>query len=147
MHKSSIFFGKGCREETKDELKNIIGIDCEALSEKYLGLPTQVGKSKDGAFRHLPERKWSKINGWKGQGLSKKGKEILVKSVLQSVATYPMGCFQLSKSMCTKLQTIDSRFWWGGKDGQRKVHWVGWDKMCVPKGKGGMGFRNYVAFN
>jgi hypothetical protein len=136
IQKSSIFFGKGCTDAVKDEVKNVIGISCEALSEKYLGLPTQVGRSKDGAFRHLPERKWAKISGWKGQGLSKKGKEILVKSVLQSVATYPMGCFQLSKSMCEKLKSIDSRFWWGDADGKRKIHWVGWDKMCVAKSKG-----------
>jgi hypothetical protein len=52
--KSSIFFGKGCLEEDKTGLKETIDISCEALSEKYLGLPTVVGRSKDGAFKHLP---------------------------------------------------------------------------------------------
>jgi hypothetical protein len=80
--KSSIFFGKGCSTEAKNNLKGVIGISCEALSEKYLGLPTVVGKSKDGAFRYIPEHSWSKVHGWKGQGLSMEGKETLVKSVL-----------------------------------------------------------------
>jgi hypothetical protein len=40
LSKSSIFFGPGCRPELKAELKNTIGISCEALSERYLGLPT-----------------------------------------------------------------------------------------------------------
>jgi hypothetical protein len=56
MDKSSIFFGKGCSLEERNNLKTAVGISSEALSEKYLGLPTLVGKSKDGAFKHLPER-------------------------------------------------------------------------------------------
>jgi hypothetical protein len=145
--KSSIFFGKSCEEEARQELKNIIGIGCEALSEKYLGLPTVVGRSKGGAFKSLTDRSRGKVSGWKGQGLSKAGKEVLVKSVLQSVSTYAMGCFQLNKGQCNSLKYIASRFWWGAADGQRKVHWVGWDRMCESKRDGGMGFRNYEVFN
>jgi hypothetical protein len=54
--KSSVFFGKGCPAERRTELKASIGISCEALSEKYLGLPTVVGRSKEGAFKQLLER-------------------------------------------------------------------------------------------
>jgi hypothetical protein len=56
-------------------------------------MPTVVGKARNGAFKDLTESSRGKVKGWKGQGLSKKGKEILVKSVLQAVPTYPMGCF------------------------------------------------------
>jgi hypothetical protein len=96
LQKSSIFFGKGCQAARREELKEVIGISCEALSERYLGLPTMVGRSKDGAFKHIPNRSWSKVHGWKGQGLSMEGKETLIKSVLQAVPTYPMValCFQ-----------------------------------------------------
>jgi hypothetical protein len=80
--KSSVFFGKGCQAAAKSELLDIIGITCDALSEKYLGLPTVVGRSKDGAFKHITERSWGKVHGWKGQGLSMEGKETLIKSVL-----------------------------------------------------------------
>jgi hypothetical protein len=101
-----------------------------------------VGKSKEGAFKHLREGSKGKVKGWKGQGLSKAGMEVLVKSVLQAVPTYAMGCFQLSKGQCGQLSSVASRFWWGAADGQRKVHWVSWEKMCVSKKNGGMGFRN-----
>jgi hypothetical protein len=66
MQKSSIYFGKGCPGATKEQLKDVIGITSEALSEKYLGLPTVVGRSKEGAFQYLPDRSWSKVRGWKG---------------------------------------------------------------------------------
>jgi hypothetical protein len=138
--KSPIFFGKGCSDDVKTNLKNLIGISCEALSEKYLGLPTAVGRSKDGAFKHIPDRSRGKVHGWKGQGLSMEGKETLIKSVLQAVSTYPMGCFRLSERMCNSLTSIASGFWWGSAEGRRKVPWISWDRMCKPKNRGGMGF-------
>jgi hypothetical protein len=105
-------------------LKEVIGIQCEALSERYLGLPMVVGRSKNGAFKHLTDRSKGKVSGWKGQGLSKVGKEILVKSVLHAVSTYSMGCFQLTKGQCSELEAVASRFWWGDAENQTKVHWV-----------------------
>jgi hypothetical protein len=41
LTKSSIYFGEGLENEEKERLKGIIGINCEAISEKYLGLPTE----------------------------------------------------------------------------------------------------------
>jgi hypothetical protein len=96
LHKSSIFFGKGCSEKTKEELKQIMGIQSEAPNEKYLGLPTSVGRSKNGAFKHILERAWIKVQGWK-QCPSKAGKEALVKSVLQAVPAYSMSCFKFTQ--------------------------------------------------
>jgi hypothetical protein len=110
LQKSAIYFGRGCNETARATLKQVINIDCEALSERYLGLPTVVGRDRNGAFKYLTESSRGKVKGWKGQGLSKKGKEILVKSVLQSVPTYPMGCFQLTKGQCGQLTSIASRF-------------------------------------
>jgi ribonuclease HI len=127
--------------------KQVLEVDTEALSERYLGLPTVVGRSKEGCFQYITERSGLKVSGWKGQGLSKKGKEILVKSVLQATPAYPMSCFKFNKTQCKKLGSISSNFWWGDADGSRKVHWISWDKMCQPKHSGGMGFRNFEAFN
>jgi hypothetical protein len=147
LHKSSIYFGKGTTATVKTLLKNKVGIQCEALSERYLGLPTVVGRSKNGDFKHLSDRSRGKVAGLKGQGLSKTGKEILVKSVLQAVPTYTMGCFQLTKGQCNTLKSISADFWWGDLKGKRSVHWLSWEKMCASKRSGGMGFRDYHDFN
>jgi hypothetical protein len=78
LQKSSIFFRPGCQDGLKQSVKDQINIHCEALSERYLGLPTVVGRSKKGSFKYLTESSWSKVKGWKGKGLSKEGKTILV---------------------------------------------------------------------
>jgi hypothetical protein len=56
LQRSSIFFGPGCGEDQREQLKGDIGIASEALTERYLGLPTVVGRSKDGCFQYLTER-------------------------------------------------------------------------------------------
>lgn len=78
-------------------LKKSIGISEEALFERYLGVPTTVGRSKEGCFKHIRERVSSKVLGWKGQGFSKAGKEVLAKSVLQATPMYTMTCFKFPK--------------------------------------------------
>ena len=39
------------------------------------------------------------------------------------------------------------RFWWGSKKESRKIHWCSWDRLCVSKYNGGMGFRDLSVFN
>ena len=41
--KSSIFFSKGCPGPTRTEVKNTLQVQNESLSERYLGMPTDVG--------------------------------------------------------------------------------------------------------
>jgi hypothetical protein len=98
-------------------------------------------------FKNLTDRSRGKVGGWKGQGLSKDGREVLVKSVLQAVPMYAMGCFQLTKGQCKQLTSISAGFLWGATDGKRKVNWLSWKKMCETKPRGGMGFHDFEGFN
>jgi hypothetical protein len=83
----------------------------------------------------------------KGQNLSKAGKEVLVKSVLQAIPNYSMGCFQLTKGQCGKLTLISSRFWRGGGTDKRKDLWISWERICSAKRSGGLGFCDFHDFN
>lgn len=67
-----------------------------------------------------------------------------IKSVLKSMPLYTFACFSVSESICDKLDAKIRNFWWGHDSGTRKLHLVGWDKICKAKEKGGWGSRNLV---
>jgi hypothetical protein len=98
-------------------------------------------------FEFIADNARSKVNGWAEKNLSYPGKEALIKSVIQSMSTYSMSCFLLSKGSCQKLNSISGRFWWGGNLDRRSMHWLSWEKLSVPKSNGGMGFRDMHMFN
>ena len=119
----------------------------ESLLEKYLGLPTDVGGSKEGCFRYLKDRIWKQVQGWMEKTLSVGGKEVLIKSVAQAIPVYSLACFRLPRGLCDNINTIIRQFWLGSKRGKRKPAWVSRDVMTKPKYLGGMGFRDIEIFN
>ena len=68
--------------------------------EKYLGLPSLVGKSKRNSFNVIKEKLSKKLAGWKEKMLSKAGKEVQLKAIAQAIPTYTMGCFKIPDSLC-----------------------------------------------
>ena len=98
--KSAIFFSSNYKEEDKKEVFECLKITKEALEERYLGLPIALGRSTTEAF----------VSGWCEKKLSAASREILIKPVAQSIPTYSMSCFQLSKTTCKKISSSISRF-------------------------------------
>jgi hypothetical protein len=145
--KSSIFFSKRCPGTVKEEVKNILHVQSETLNEKYLGMPSDVGRSKSGAVKYLKDRVWKKIQGWLERLLSAGGKEVLIKSVAQAIPVFSMACFRIPKGLCEHINSMLRKFWWGCREGERKPSWVSWRDMCKPKHLGGLGFRDLELFN
>ncbi|XP_071679666.1 uncharacterized protein [Lolium perenne] len=58
LDKSSVFFSKGCPEVVRQSVKGILQVPNETLNEKYLGMPSDVGRSLNGAFKYLKDRAW-----------------------------------------------------------------------------------------
>jgi hypothetical protein len=115
---------------------------------KYLGLPSMIGRSRKAIFSFIKDRIWKKINSWSSKCLSKAGREVLIKSVLQSIPTYFMSIFQIPSSLCDEIEKMMNSFWWGHSGSQNKgIHWLSWDKLTIHKNEGGMSFKNLHAFN
>ena len=58
-----------------------------------------------------------------------------------------MSCFMLPTSLCKQIQSILTRFWWDSKPNVRKMCWVAWSKLRLPKNLGGLGFWDIRCFN
>lgn len=131
----------------REHIKGVLKVSEVEKHEKYLGLPTIIGKSKKVAFANIKSRVWKKIQGWKEKLMSKPGKEVLIKAVIQAIPTYVMSVFLLPNELVDELNAMIARFWWGSSSTGRKIHWKNWKSMCLPKLFGGMGFRDIKVFN
>ena len=134
--KTSLYFSKNTRRDVQVQVKQKFGAEIVRRHEKYLGLPPLVGRGKRKAFNWIKDQVGGKIAGWKGKLLSNVGQEVLIKAVAQATPTYTMSVFKLPDSLCKDLNSLMGNFWWGQKEKERKMAWVSWEKLCIPKAEG-----------
>ncbi|XP_019150238.1 PREDICTED: uncharacterized protein LOC109147056 [Ipomoea nil] len=115
-HKSNICFSKNTRDEIREEIASILGVVQAQNFGKYLGLPSFVGRNRREAFSYIKDKIRQRIGSWNKKLLSQAGKE----------------------------RTMN-RYWWRSRNDQG-IHWKTWDKLCIPKKYGGLGFKELRAF-
>ena len=92
-------------------------------------------------------------NNWGKTGSihSKQGREVLIKSIIQAVPTYTMGCFKIPLGLCHDIEALikkkKKKNCWGQQGDHRKIHWLIWDEFTKSKMVGGMGFRDLALYN
>ena len=111
--KTAIFFSKSTMDEAKSSIKNLFQVQEVKSYEKYLGLPSLVGRGKKASFNYIKERVWRKLQEWEGKLLSQAGREVLIKSMIRVIPTYSMGCFKLPLGLCDDIEVMIKKFWWG----------------------------------
>ncbi|XP_058776202.1 uncharacterized protein LOC131650515 [Vicia villosa] len=147
LEKSEVSFSRNVCEADANSIRTRMGVKTVANHSKYLGLPVVFGRSKIEVFGMVIDRVWKNLKGWKERFLSRAGKEVLIKAVAQAIPTYIMSCYKLPETTCHEIETLLAKFWWGSRDGERKVHWLSWEKLARAKGVGGLGFRGVSGFN
>jgi hypothetical protein len=147
LGKCSILYGDQCAADIQGEIKDILKYETICFEEKYLGLPVPEGKLKKGRLRSTKEKFAKRANDWCEKYMSSAAKEVLIKSVLQSLPTYAMGIFKFPVGLVDDLSQIVRNFWWGDEHNRRRMHWMSWEKMTRPKSQGGIGFRDLRIFN
>jgi hypothetical protein len=75
------------------------------------------------------------------------GRLVLLKAVLSSLPVYFLSFFKAPAGIISSIESIFKRFFWGGGEGNRKIAWINWDTICLPKAEGGLGVRRMGAFN
>ncbi|XP_048608697.1 uncharacterized protein LOC106363524 [Brassica napus] len=145
--KSSLLFGKRISVIARQEIKDVLGIQNEGGMGTYLGIPEDISGSKCKLFAFLKDKLMHRVNGWTGRWLSKGGKEVLIKSILLALPTYVMSTFLLPLEICENLASAIAQFWWSSNPPKRGIHWAKWDKVCLSREEGGIGFRMIHEFN
>ncbi|XP_019179245.1 PREDICTED: uncharacterized protein LOC109174463 [Ipomoea nil] len=148
LGKSSIVFGRNIHREDKEAVCEELGIHEQQGQGKYLGLPGYVGRKKREILGFVRDRVRARVMQWGNRFLSRGGREVLLKTVLQSLPNYAMNVFLLPLSLCDEIEKTMNSFWWGCERRERGgIRWSKWSDLCVPKKFGGMGFRRVREMN
>lgn len=110
--KSAVFFAPNSPINRRQFVKERLGILVQDFSDRYLGLPSAVGRINSGTFDHIGERARSKIRGWLENILPCAGKDTLLKSMIQAIPTYSMIRVRLTKKVCKDTRHVWQKNWW-----------------------------------
>ena len=146
MNKSSITFGHKVSATVRTRMRNILGIHNEVGIGKYLGMPEQFTNKKSDMFAYIIDKVKAVMQGWSQKYLSPGGKEVLLKVVALAMPIFSMNVFRLPKEVCEEINRVLARFGWGKED-NKGMHWYAWKRVSIPKGEGGLGFRDLEKFN
>lgn len=145
--KSTVTFSAKTPPEVRTRVKATLSIDKKGGIGKYIGLPENFGRKKSDIFASIVDRIRQKSHSWMTRFLFGAGKQIMLKAVLSAMPCYTMSCFKLPLSLCKQIQSLLTRFWWDANPEKRKMCWVAWSVLTLPKHAGGLGFRDIEAFN
>lgn len=137
--KSAITFSKKTMPAIRENVKRKLNILKEGGQGKYLGLLELFGRKKKDMFSMIVDRIKQRALSWSSRFLSSAGKLILLKSVLAAMPTYTMTCFKLPASLCKRIQSALTRFWWDSNSEKKKMCWISWKKMTRSFREGGGG--------
>ena len=96
---------------------------------------------------HIRDKVLKKLSAWKQGILTQAGREVMIKSVASAIPVYTMQCFLIPKKVCDEVNAAMAKFWWGQREEETTMHWIGWREMTKHKLEGGMGFRDLHAMN
>ncbi|KAH9735375.1 reverse transcriptase domain-containing protein [Citrus sinensis] len=147
FEKSSIFFSTNTKQSQMDEIRSIFNLNVVSRHERYLGLPSMMGRKKTNFFNYVKLRVLNKLTSWESKFFSCGGKEVLIKAVAQAVPAYAMSVFKIPQSICDDIQKAVAKFWWSSSGKHRGIHWAKWGRLCQAKIRGGLGFRDFSCFN
>uniref|UniRef100_A0A803PBV4 Reverse transcriptase domain-containing protein n=1 Tax=Cannabis sativa TaxID=3483 RepID=A0A803PBV4_CANSA len=137
--KSSIFFSPNTTGSDREQICGTLGMVEASEESKYLGLPNIIGRNKSSILGFLKEKVKNRINSWDGKLLSRVGKEILLKTIVQSLPTYAMSVFLLPLKTCDELQKMMAKYWWKTSSSKgRGITWMSWERMARDKKFGGV---------
>lgn len=103
----------------------ILGVNRVVGRANYLGLPMLVGRNKRQMFGLLKEKILSRIRGWNQRFLSRVGRDVILKSTIEAIASYAMGVFLIPKEIIREIEITMNGFWWKGSQNgnNRGIRW------------------------
>ena len=128
-------------------LAEALNYQIQMLPIKYLGLPLGANPKLKATWKPVVDKIKFRLSSWKRRQLSFGGRIVLIKAVLLSLPIYYMSIYKMPEGVIKSIESIQSRFLWGGFDLKRKIHLVAWSKLYQSKICGDLGIRDMKLLN
>ena len=113
----------------------------------YLGMTLIHSRINRATYQSILDKVDMRLTGWNAAHLSFAGRVTLAQSVIQAMPIYAMQTTLFPSLVRYKIDKSCHRFIWDGKSKRHKMSMVGWDKICMPKNHGGLGFTKLDGMN
>lgn len=116
-----------------------------SLPFTYLGASIGSSPSSVKFWDPLLQRLKRKLSGFAANNVSMSGKFILLmQEALDSTLIYWLSLYKLPVSVANNIERLCRQFPWGESSHvPRKIHLIGWDRICKDKQAGGLGLPRY----
>jgi hypothetical protein len=114
---------------------------------KFLVIPVGANPRRRSTWQPVIDAMSKRLNSWSSRHLSYGGRITLINSVLASIPLYFFSFFKAPCCVLKQLVRIQRNFLWGGGLEDKKLCWIKWDQICLPKAQGGLGVKNLALFN
>ncbi|KAI0494853.1 hypothetical protein KFK09_024999 [Dendrobium nobile] len=143
LDKSSILMPKHLA--SANDIQRALGLSFKD-TVTYLGVPISFRSLNIADVAPLLDDITKKFSGWNAKLLSFAGRiQFLKYTMINSIAYWIRGAI-LPKAAFKFFRKIASKFlFFGDHNAGKKLHLVSWDKVCLPKDKGGLGIFNFNA--
>ncbi|PKU86740.1 Putative ribonuclease H protein [Dendrobium catenatum] len=136
--KCSIMFPRNLRNA--NDICQSLSIHNIVNNITYLGIPLSFYRLKIADFLPLMDSVSKKMNGWKANLLSFAGRLQYIKFTIQNTIAYWIRGAIMPKTVYKFVKRSSSKFlFFGDSVAVKKLQMVAWDKICLPKDKGGLG--------
>uniref|UniRef100_A0A803Q0X5 Reverse transcriptase domain-containing protein n=1 Tax=Cannabis sativa TaxID=3483 RepID=A0A803Q0X5_CANSA len=145
-NKSQIYLG-GVESKAKHDILMEINLSEGKFPLKYLGVPLRPTKWKAEDCNVILKNIKQRLHSWASRHLSFAGRSQLIHSVLLGLRNYWMSIFILPQSITKEIEKLCRGFLWGWNGNRSKLHVASWEKVCLPKNFGGLGFKDGARWN
>ncbi|XP_062115688.1 uncharacterized protein LOC133829876 [Humulus lupulus] len=146
LAKSQIFFG-GVSSTVRNVISQEMNLMEESFPLKYLGVPMRPTKWRHEDCDIILQKIILRLISWSSRHLSYAGRMQLIHSVLFGLRNYWISIFILPQSVVKEIEKLCRSFLRGSAGMRSKPHLASWEKVCLPKAYGGLGFRDGALWN
>lgn len=109
---------------------------------KYLGFWLKPTCQNIADWVWLVSKVEKRLSFWSHRYLSRAGRLVLIKSVLEATPVFWMALAWIPRHILSHLQQLCNRYLWAGSQDKRTFAWIGWQKIALPKKWGGWGLKD-----